>query len=93
MELAPVAMTLACHSSSFAFRHDFSLDNVKAQEFPGLWRYWRQGWSILRFATGKHALRAGYTAGLSSLSGLSLPVSGQWAQVSTCRGPDSIRRG
>lgn len=33
-----MAVTLACHSSSFAFKHDSSLDNVKAPQFPGPWR-------------------------------------------------------
>lgn len=37
MQLARVAVTLACHSSSFAFKHDSPLDNVKAQQFPGPW--------------------------------------------------------
>ncbi|XP_030897760.1 glutamate receptor ionotropic, delta-1-like [Leptonychotes weddellii] len=36
-DAAGVAVTLACHSSCFAFKHDSSLDNVKAQQFPGPW--------------------------------------------------------
>ena len=35
MQLARVAVTLACHSSSFAFQDDLYLDNVDAQQFPG----------------------------------------------------------
>lgn len=37
MQLAWVAVTLACHSSSFAFQDDWYLDNVDAQQFPVPW--------------------------------------------------------
>lgn len=81
MQLARVAVTLACHSSSFAFKHDSSLDNVKAQQFPGPWNIMETRLGLPQVTTGKHALStgiggqmAGYAAGPSSLRGLSLPI-------------------